>query len=157
MEPTPCHIVLRPIEIGHRLLSARLCYPKSCSTRCDNKNTRLIAPRPKPKVVHGVVDSTRFRYHAYAAIARKHSDAGAVKLECSGNVMVRGTEADNPCTTKTPVCTLHLTLRTLHIALYIAYRRYSVNLELTKYLHLTKIITYYNRNYINSRYIFTSN
>jgi hypothetical protein len=30
------------------------------------------------------------------------------------------TEADNPCTAKTPVCTLHLTLRTLHIALYIA-------------------------------------
>jgi hypothetical protein len=67
------------------------------------------------------------------------------------------TEADNPCTAKTPVCTLHLTLRTLHIALCIACRRYSVNLELTKHPHLTKIIAYRNRNRINSRYIFASN
>jgi len=55
------------------------------------------------------------------------------------------TEADNPCTAKTPVCTLHLTLRILHIVLCTACRRHSVDLELTKYLHLTKMITYRNR------------
>jgi hypothetical protein len=65
------------------------------------------------------------------------------------------TEADNPCTAKTPVYTLHLTFSTLHIALYIACQRHGVDLELTKYLYLTKIITYRNR--INSYYIFASN
>jgi hypothetical protein len=67
----------------------------------------------------------------------------------------KSTEADNPCTAKTPVCTLHLTFSTLHIALCTTYRRHSVDLELTKYLYLTKIITHRNR--INSYYIFASN